>query len=229
MGLVVKVIWIESGLLTGACLVAALTWSSEALADDHKFEIDVTGGYRLGGTHKVDLDANPDDYDTSAENEADGRVSADSAPSFGASLGYRIQQNGFIYLGYSRQTTNVRYRPDDPSLDILETDASLEYFQFGGNLEATRGRLTPYFGFGLGMARFASLDTGDNSFRFSVSFEGGVKIRIFDFLHLRLLARLPLTFASGKLYCYTGAGCAFATSGSPFVQGELQGGLGLRF
>ncbi len=224
----VKVFSIESALPAAACL-AALTWSPEASADDHKFEIDVTGGYRFGGTYKVDLDANPDDYDDSVDHDDDGRISADSAPSFGASLGYRIQQNGFIYLGYSRQATTVRYRPNDPSLDILETDASLEYFQFGGNLEATRGRLTPYFGFGLGMARFASLDTGDDSFRFSLSLEGGLKIRLLDFLHLRLLARLPVTFASGKLYCYTGAGCAFATSGSPFVQGELQAGLGLRF
>jgi hypothetical protein len=203
--------------------------SSEASADDHKFEIDVTGGYRFGGTLKVDLDDDPDADESTEDRTADGQVSANGAPAFGAILGYRVQQNGFIFLGYSRQATTVRYRPEDPSFDTLETDASIEYFQFGGNLEATRGRLTPYFGFSLGMARFASLDTGDDSYRFSMALDAGVKIRLLDFLHLRLLTRLPVTFTSGQVYCYTGAGCVFATKASPFVQGEVQAGLGLQF
>lgn len=224
----VKTFTRDSILVLGACL-GALTLSSEAQADDHKFEIDVTGGYRFGGTLGVDLDDYPDDDENTEDRDADGRVSVDSSPVFGGILGYRIQQNGFIFLSYSRQATTVRYRPDDPSLEILETDASLEYFQFGGNLQTVRGRFTPYFGFSLGMGRFASLDEGSDNFRFSIAFDGGVKVRIFDFLHLRLLTRLPITFTAGKVYCYTGAGCAFVTNASPFVQGEVQGGLGLSF
>lgn len=222
-----KAFLVESACVMGVCL-GALTLSSEASADDHKFEIDVTGGYRFGGTLKVDLDEEDSEVETD-ERDADGQVTANGAPAFGAILGYRVQQNGFIFLGYSRQATVVRYRPEDPSADMLETDASIEYFQFGGNLEATRGRLTPYFGFSLGMGRFASLETGNDSYRFSIGFDGGVKIRLLDFLHLRVLGRMPITFTSGQVYCYTGAGCVFATKASPFVQGEFHAGLGLRF
>src|SRR5690606_20292264 len=122
MGSRVKAFFVESACVMGVCL-GALTLSSEALAEEnHKFEIDVTGGYRFGGTLKVDLDNDPSDDDDTEDRVADGKVSANGAPAFGGILGYRVQQNGFIFLSYSRQATTVRYRPEDPSYDTFKTD-----------------------------------------------------------------------------------------------------------
>jgi hypothetical protein len=202
--------------------LAALSFSKPAPAgEDHKIELDATVGVRFGGALEVTLDSDDGDIP--------GRITADSSIAFGGIVSYRFQSNGFVFLNFSRQETDVHFRPNNIDEQAVETNGAIDYLQFGGNLEITRGALTPYFGFSIGAAHFASHEDGGDSWRFAGAFDGGVKLRILPFLHLRLLGRLPITFVDGELYCYTGYGCAAVSHGVPFVQGEVQVGVGLDF
>ncbi|GEM_PF-833154 len=195
---------------------------SEEFEQPHRLELDATVGGRFGGALDVDLDH-------STEGKISGRVSVDSSAVYGGILSYRVQRNGFFFLNYSRQDTTIRFRPNFVDLDSKASSGSIEYFQAGGNLEATRGRVTPYFGVSVGASRFSSRESSGDAWRFTAALDGGVKFRLLSFLHLRLLGRVPFTFSGGELYCYTGYGCAVVSDGAPFVQGEIQAAIGLDF
>jgi hypothetical protein len=215
----------SDGVKTALSVLALLTITSlptpGQAQERHRIELDATVGTRFGGALDVELD--------STEGMIPGRISADSSIAFGGIVGLRVQSNGFVYMSYSRQETEVHFRPQSIDLDSYQTNGSIEYFQFGGNLEVTRGALTPYFGFSLGPSRFASQEDGGDAWRFTAALDAGVKFRLLKSLHLRLLGRVPFTLTSGELYCYSGRGCALVTNGTPFVQGEVQAGLGLDF
>jgi hypothetical protein len=211
--------------LTALAVGAALLITglpSEAKATDHRVELDGTVGYRFGGALRAEVE-------DSAGKTTDGKFTADASLAYGGIAAFKIQSNSGIFLSYSRQDTTFRFRPEAYDLDPSEAKGSIEYFQFGGNLERTVGRVSPYFGVSIGATRIASQDTGTAAGRFSLVFDGGLRIELLPFLHLRLLGRLPLTFSSGNMYCYSAIGCTVVVSASPFVQGEFQGGLGLQF
>lgn len=204
-------------LAPSAVALAAVLVSAPAAA--HKpFEVDAALGYRFGGALDVDSSG------------AEGRVTLDGAPAFTGIFGYRIQPNGFIFINYSRQSTTVRYRSDDLSTTGA-TGLSTEYLQFGGNLEVTRGRWVPYLGFSVGATRLAATDNGGDEWRFSAVIDGGVKFEITEWLHLRVLGRLPFTFVSGEseVFCVVPGGCLVLLDGAPLIQGEVYGGVGLSF
>lgn len=214
-------ILVKSALVATIALTA-FSYSPLVLAgEDHQIELDATVGTRFGGALDVTLDSDDGDIP--------GRISADSSIAFGGILSYRFQSNGFVFLNFSRQETEVHFRPNNIDQESVKTNGAIDYLQFGGNLEITRGALTPYFGFSIGAAHFASHEDGGDTWRFAGAFDGGVKFRILPFLHLRLLGRLPITFVDGELYCYTGYGCAVVSHGAALVQGEVQVGVGLDF
>jgi hypothetical protein len=188
-----------------------------------RIELSATAGARFGGS----LDVEPEGATDSANN---GRLSFDDSPSYGGILGFRMQKYGFGFLSYSRQETTARFRQFSDEASQKTASASIEYFQVGGNLEITHGRITPYFGLSIGPARFASLESnGGDAWFFSAALDGGVKVRLLPFLYLRLLGRLPVTLQSSSLYCFGGVGCVVAVHGQPLVQGEVQGGVTLAF
>lgn len=193
-------------------------------SEQKRIELSATAGARFGGSLDVGLEG-ADDLSSD-----DGKLSFDDSVSYGGILGFRMQKNGLAFLSYSRQETTARFRlfADDSSKKTAS--ASIEYFQVGGNLEVTRGRVTPYFGLSIGPARFASLESdGADAWFFSAALDGGVKVELLPFLYLRVLGRLPVTFQSSSVYCYTGYGCLVALHGQPLVQGEVQGGVTLAF
>jgi|SRR6187551_3089220 len=196
--------------------------SATAHARDHRVEIDGILGYRTG----AGIDAETEDSDGRTY---DGRLSAEGSVSYGGIVGVRVQSNSFLYLAYSRQETTFKYNPDAIDLDTAKAKGSIEYFHFGGNLEYTVGRITPYFGVSIGATRVASFDTDTAAGRFSMALDGGFKIELFPFLHLRALARVPFTFPSGELYCYSSVGCVVIAHNSPLVQADFQAGVGLQF
>lgn len=189
-------------------------------------ELSVNGGVRVGGSLDVGIEE-----EGLSVNSQEGHLSFDSSPSYGGMVGYRVQPNGFVFLSYSRQETTAHYRQNTAAgTDVQDGSASIEYFQLGGNLEYTRDRFTPYGGLSLGTTRFASLDVNSgDSWQFSAVLDGGVKIMLLPMLYARLLARMPLTFQSGSVYCFSGFGCAVTLNGTPLVQGEFQAGVTLAF
>jgi hypothetical protein len=203
--------------------------TASALAADgpeqQRIELDATLGYRFGGAREVQLQ---EDDGT----EVPGKVTVDGAPSWGGLFAYRIQSNGTVFFSYTRQSTTMRFRPDDlnaTSQEDLSGKGSIEYFNFGGNLEAHSGALYPYLGVSLGLARFAAGSGGDGAqIRFNMALDTGIRFHILPLIDLRVFGRVPFTFTSSDFYCYSGHGCAAVVTQSPFVQGEVGVGLGLR-
>jgi hypothetical protein len=64
---------------------------------------------------------------------------------------------------------------------------------------------------------------------FAAVFDGGVKFDLHKNVHLRLLGRVPFTFAHGDLYCMQAGRCVELSHFSPWVQVEAQFGVGASF
>lgn len=183
-----------------------------------RIELDAALGYRFGGTSDVEAEG------------AEGRVSIGDEAAFTAILGYAVQSNGMVFLNYTRQVSTLHYLSDDLQTRA-DTPLSTDVVHFGGNLELPRGRVVPYLGFSLGATRFAAIDYGYDSWAFSLALDGGVRVDITEWLHLRLLGRLPMTFVTSEAgaFCVSPVGCVVLVSGGPIVQGEVFGGFGLTF
>jgi hypothetical protein len=168
-------------------------------------------------------------FDESDAAVSTGRLTLDGGLVLSGILGYRIQPDGFIYVSYTRQELGYAYdaKGSDTSMDF-SGNGSLEYFQFGGNVETTRGILVPYFGFSMGLARLASFGGGGSRLFFSPVLDGGLKIDVHEHVHLRLIGRMPILFANKDVFC-SGADCAHAEEIRPTAQLELLGGLGVSF
>lgn len=211
-------------------VLCGLSLSQESWASDSRFFVDGTVGYRFGGAHSVDWRAD-------GQVRGDGRLTVKGAVSYGALFAFRVQPDGTIFLNYSRQETTLvsRIRSSHPETgdelnDVFEGRGSIEYFQFGGNLERRLGLLVPYVGVSVGLTRIAALSGGGGAqARFNVTLDGGVRFEVLPYLDLRLFGRAPFTLPGSTLFCYSESSCVDASNPSPFVQGEIQAGLGLRF
>jgi len=205
---------IAAPLGVGLCV---LCLASPALAQG-RFELDAALGFRFGGGADVEADG------------AEGRVTLSEAAAFTAIAGYAVQPNGKVYLSYTRQMATLRYLSDDLQT-TAETPFSTDVVHFGGNLELPRGRVVPYMGFSLGATRFAAVEQMVDSWAFSMAFDGGVRVDVTEWFHVRFLGRIPLTFVTSEAgaFCISPAGCMILVSGGPVVQGEIYGGFGLTF
>jgi hypothetical protein len=156
-------------------------------------------------------------------------VSFDGAPVYGALLGFRAQPSGYAYLSYSRMETTAYYRPSGGFETNGQANISFDYLQAGGNLEAPHGRVVPYLGLSIGATRIAPIDGSGNDFSFSAVLDGGVKFKLTEFLDVRVIGRMPVSFVTGEAaaLCVGGVGCAAFYSGQPLIQGQALLGLGL--
>lgn len=150
------------------------------------------------------------------------------AVAYGAIFGYRTQPNGFAYLSFSRAQSSTRFQVDGEG-NVSTGTLAIEYYQLGGNLEVTRGVLVPYLGASVGLARFAAIGEGTDRIFFSAVLDGGFKVDLHQHVHLRLLARFPITLANKSLRCQGEGSCVTLEKLTPFVQVESQLGLGVSF
>lgn len=198
-----------------------LTASGTAAADD-RVQIGGYGGYLFGA---------------SAEGTSptlSSRASISSAPAYGAIVDVAIRKWSYVELSYTRAPTELSLHQSDGvsyRYDLLE-----QYLQLGGLLvyPAPGARwLRPIFGGTLGATIFTANDAGFkyDEWRFSLIFAGGVEIQPIDRFGIRLQARLAATFLTDNsaLFCVSGAGCAFAYSGTAVLQPELAAGAYLAF
>jgi len=205
---------------TALAATFAITLSTRyAPAQERERRIEVVGFGGVGFTGDIGVSSNT---------EA-GNVSFDSAPVYGGLVGFKAQRHGYAYFSYSRMQTTAYFRPEGGFETSRQLDVSFDYFQVGGNLEAPHGRIVPYLGLSLGATRLAPVDGSGNDFSFSGVLDGGVKIMLTDFLDVRVIGRMPLSFISGEAaaLCIGGAGCAVRYSGQPLLQGQALLGVGL--
>lgn len=210
--------------ITLAAAFAILVSARPAHAQDRRIEVVGFGG--VGFTGDLGVSA-----DTQAGHTETGNVSFDSAPVYGGMLGFRAQPKGFAYLSYSRMETTAYFRPSGNFDTTAQTKLSFDYFQVGGNLEGSSGRVVPYLGLSLGVTRLAPVEGSGNDFSFSGVLDGGIKLNLADFLDVRLIGRMPVSFISGEAaaLCVGGHGCAVRYSGQPLIQGQALLGVGLHF
>ena len=192
-----------------------------SLAHAHNdFEVSGGAGLRLGGMGDAQV------RDTAGT--AEGRMTIDPALSYGATLGYRAQPNGFAFLSFSRQVADLHFDTDLQD-DYLRGRIAIEYYQLGGNLEYTAGRWVPYFGASVGLSRWVSMGGGGARLFFVAGLDAGLKFDLHEHVHLRLAGRLPVTLAHGDIFCPSQGNCLELSKLTPQVQGEAQLGLGVSF
>lgn len=208
--------------LFGVGLFAGIASFAQGSAAHNDFEVDVAAGYRFQSGLKTSH------YDSTDEAVSSGRLTLDDGLVLSGIFGYRIQPDGFIYLSYSRQELGYSYDPKGNTAAEFSGDATLEYFQFGGNVEMTRGIMVPYFGFSVGMARLASLGGGGSRLFFAPVLDGGLKFDLHKHIHLRLIGRVPIFFANKEVFC-SGDDCAYADEVRPTAQLHALAGLGVSF
>ena len=202
-----------------------LVSSRAAHAQERERRIEVVGFGGVGFTGDLGVSSN-----TQAGTET-GNVSFDAAPVYGGMVGFRAQPKGFAYLSYSRMETTAYFRPSGGFETTAQTKLSFDYFQIGGNLEGPSGRVVPYLGLSLGATRLAPVDGSGNDFSFSGVLDGGIKLNLAEFLDIRVIGRMPVSFISGEAaaLCVGGHGCAVRYSGQPLIQGQALLGVGLHF
>lgn len=205
-----------------AVTLASVTFTPSAKAHD-QFELTAGAGYRL--PFGIDLGS----VDADGDSVEEGRLAFEGAPIFTGIAGYRIQRDGFVYLSYTRGVHNVSYEGDNKSVGYdFSGSRVVEYYQFGGNIEMTRGRFVPYMGISLGLGRVASVGGGDGRLFFAPVLDPGVKLELHEHVHLRFMARVPIMMTNKDVVCLD-EGCVRAEQISPIAQLELLAGLVVSF
>ncbi len=220
----------ETLTLSAALSAALVTFAPQnAFADltrdryevPDRYEVSVVGGYRFAGSFNVEEE----------DERQEGSVHYDGAPAFGASIGYRTELDGLVYLWYGQQRTEVELTADGAGALTSTRDVTFHYLQFGGILEGSYGPTVPYIGVSVGLTLFDPNDDVGAEIKPSGALEGGFKLPIMKHFHLRLLGRLPVTIMTGQtqIFCIEPRGCSVGLDAKPIVQAELMGGFGASF
>lgn len=201
--------------------LAGLLLTEPVAAHEH-VEVDLALGYRILGGVDITRDGT----------DATDHVSFDGSPVWGPIIGYRVRKDAFLFVNYTRQETTARLTPDGFATSTASGGLAIDSFQFGGNVEKTYGRFVPYLGLSVGVVRLSALRrSARDEWNFSAAFDGGLKIDLARWVHLRFLARLPLSFygSQSSTLCLESANCLVRLDGQPSLQAELLGGLGVSF
>jgi opacity protein-like surface antigen len=206
---------IKKGLLAFA--LAVVLSASPAWAQT-RAEITPFIGYQFGG--KVEL--------------FNGDLKIGSDINYGAILDITVRPGGQVELSYTRQDTELRWRPFVGEPETIPMN--IDYWQIGGLGYIDRGPARPFFSATLGVTHFmpdGSTIGGrniDDEWRFSFILGGGVKYFPSERVGLRLGAHLYSTLldSSSGLWCGAG-GCSLGLFGYGIFQGDVQAGLTVAF
>jgi Outer membrane protein beta-barrel domain len=199
-------------------VVAAFLFLATTASAQVVVEVTPFGGYRFGGSFTV----------------IDGRGALDIKESgtYGASLGFRVDEDGELEASFTRQSTRLRVDGFFTSRPVF--DLAVENYHAGGNylFRDEDVRVRPYIGVGLGVTRLVPEPEGlESETRFSASFAFGMKAYFGAHFGLRLEARGFFTVldSDSTIFCDSLSGCFVRTSGTELSQGEVRGGLIFRF
>jgi hypothetical protein len=152
----------------------------------------------------------------------------ESGLSYGGTLDIGISEHFRVEMLYSRQETKLEGNLDGG----IRPDVNVERYMGGIQEEKGEGP-SKFFGtFLLGVTRFVpGLPGFDSKSRFALGVGLGGKRFLGDHFGLRIEARGFYTFTEtdGGVYCNGAGTCLFVFSGQGLWQGEISGGLILRF
>lgn len=214
-----------------AAVASLSTWFAAPEARAHDLiELSVAGGYQFASTRKVNR-LTPNSVNMVNDSQ-EGTLRITPSPVFTLMAGYRVQHDGFVYLSYTRSFSDFEYEETgdgDNSTDATDSGA-LEFYQFGGNLEMTRGVFVPYLGASVGLARLISYGQERSQIFFSPVLDAGFKIDVTRHIHLRVMGRVPFMFATGNVSCSPdGDSCLESDNVGVYAVPQLMGGLAFSF
>jgi hypothetical protein len=157
-------------------------------------------------------------------------VVIDASPSYGVSLGVRLQEDGLVEVRWARQDSYIRSQDTSPPiprqrmiLDQFHGDFSREYI-----VEEWRPWARPFVLLSVG-ATHISASTDNNFTRFSFGIGGGVRFYPSRHVGLKIQAEWLPVLVDPQVGFICGAGCIVHIGSSAGFQGEVFAGPILRF
>lgn len=218
-----------------AAAVMAMASAAPASAQIPSSAIEITPlfGYLWGGG-----------FDTPANTGiAAGKISLEPSFAWGGEVGYTPNGNTWFELTYLHQSTDATFRQDGGGCPVVSCTASFStnYIHAGARWEFGQRNIKPFIGGGLGVTIFdpgATVNGNDlgSSTNFSISGEVGAiymvgKKAANQRFGIRATFRGWWTFVpSGQYSAWCGYyGCYAVEESATVAQGELTGGLVIRF
>ena len=158
------------------------------------------------------------------------RVVVDASPSYGASFGFRLQEDGLVEVRWARQDSNVH--SEDVSVPVQRQRVILD--QFHGDFSSEfvvdewRSWARPFALLSVG-ATHISGGTASNFTRFSFGIGGGVRFYPSRHIGFKIQAEWLPVLVSPQVAFVCGGGCIVRVGGSLGSQGEVLVGPILRF
>lgn len=212
--------FVVSGLALAPAAHAQGSRPEVAVIDPGTVQLTALGGIQFGGS--LDLEG--------------AKLELDSAPTWTAQLGWRAQEDGFVYASYTQQRTRATtsFSNGDPDETF---DVTVGYLLFGGELDLrVRKHLVPFIGLGLGATHFTPRDaSGGTDWFFAYTAIGGLKIPIVKHVGLRTQVRLLGTVVNSDAswFCASVGGsgtCAVRLDDTTnVIQGDVTAGLYVSF
>ncbi len=167
-------------------------------------------------------------------NTREGRIQLDPAVNYGVEVNIVARPGAEIVLLYNRQDTEARLTNRGVGLqDTSLAGVAVNYFQIGGVAAPyRRGAAKPFLGATLGLTWFDPKTSNVSSqWRFSGSLGGGLKFLPSPRIGLRAQLRWWFTFipTGSSWWCGVPGGCWATTTFELISQGEVSGGLVIRF
>ena len=158
------------------------------------------------------------------------RLVLDASPSYGASFGVRLQEDGLVEVRWARQDSYIHSQDVTPQvprqgviLDQFHGDFSHEY-----SIEDWGQRAKPFVMLSVGATHVSSTTTASFT-RFSFGIGGGVRFYASRHFGFKIQAEwLPL-FVDPHVAFICGSGCIVHVGGTVSSQGEVFVGPILRF
>ncbi|MDZ4803411.1 MAG: outer membrane beta-barrel protein [Candidatus Eisenbacteria bacterium] len=201
----------------GAFVAAlGLTSALAAAGEPHPFELTAFGGYRAGGRFEVE----------------GGRLVLAEGVSFGASLGYHASPDMIVDFTYTRQSTDLEFRPSASGQALPVSNILIQGFYLGGLYEHGLDGSRPFVGIGLGANRLdPEVAAVDSQTRFSFNLSGGLRTDISRQVGLKFTVRG--TFSTppddgSTIVCQTPEFCYVQAGNSLVSQFDFSVGLAIR-
>ena len=164
----------------------------------------------------------------------DGRIQLDAALNYGVEVDIVARPGAEVVLLYNRQDTEARLTNRGVGIpDTTLAGVAMNYFQIGGTAAPYRqGALKPFFAGTLGLTWIDPKTPNVGSlWYFGGSLGGGVKVLPSPRIGFRAQLRWWFTFipSGSSWWCGLPGGCWATTTFELISQGEVSGGLVIRF
>ena len=214
--------------LLGAAIMVLLIVTAmpqQGSAQDKGIEIGATYSYMWGGSYNL----------------YEGEIQMDDGSQWGGNISFALRPDTKLEFYYANQPSHAKFYRyytvgnNNPALDKLDNDVTVQYFQLGSIYQIPKGNVQPFLGIYAGAVMFhpkgqAQGLTLEDKWNFAMSFAGGVKLYASEKFGIRLQGRLllPMYFSGGGIYVGTGGAGVGLGAGVPIVQGDVGVGLFLR-